>query len=121
MRVAQLSPEAELVRQARDKWEALSPAIEANRFPIEIFHQVAVLLPPKGIRLSEFEIRQGKITIRGEASNVPTAIKFKADLENSQTLSAYQWQVPPPQIKGDTARFVAFGVPTELAPPPTES
>lgn len=110
-RSAELAPQAARILQARERWESLAPAFETERYPVEIFHRVAMLLPAKGVRLTEFEIRKGKITIRGEASNVPTAIKFKADLENSPLLSTYQWQVPPPQISGDTAKFSAFGVP----------
>ncbi|MDF1814843.1 MAG: hypothetical protein P1V20_21750 [Verrucomicrobiales bacterium] len=111
IRVAQLAPKAESVRSAIERWETLQPAFDCEKYPVEIFHRVGSLLPPKGIRLTEFEIRKGRITIRGEASNVPTAIKFKADLERSSDLSNYQWQVPPPQITGDTAKFTAFGIP----------
>ena len=47
--------------------------------------------------------------IRGEASNVPMAIKFKADLENSPELKDYEWRQTQPQIEGDTATFAAYG------------
>ena len=109
-RVQTLEPRAEAVRQNRAKWDAMAPALKPENYPIEVFHRVAKLLPPKGVRLTEFSIRAGKITVRGEASSVPTAIKFKADLERSPELSHIQWEVPPPQISGDTAKFVAFGI-----------
>lgn len=108
-RAVQLAPRAAEIRKARDRWESLAPAIRDDHFPVEIFHRIASLLPPKGIRLTEFEIREGKITIRGEASSVPMAIRFKANLEQSPDLKKFRWEVPPPQITGDTAKFVAFG------------
>ena len=116
-RAEQLAPKAERIRRLRDRWDDLSPATQQENYPVEIFHRVAVLLPKKGIRLSEFQIQDQRITIRGEASNVPTAIKFKADLEGSSDLNRYEWDVPPPQISGYTAKFVAFGVVREFNPP----
>lgn len=113
-KVDRLGPKADQVRVARDRWEALSPAFDYHQYPVEIFHRVAVLLPQQGIRLLEFEVTNGRITVRGEAKNVPTAIRFKAALENSEDLASYRWEVPPPSIVGDTAKFVAYGVNPKL-------
>jgi hypothetical protein len=81
-----------------------------DNYPVELFHQVASVFPEKGLRLTHFEIREnGDIVLRGEASSVPLANGFKADLENSPGLGAYRWTVPPPQIEGETATFLATG------------
>ncbi len=107
--IAILGPEAEVVRDARDRWDRLSPAVDADRYPVEVFHRVASLLPQKGIRLTHFEVRGNQVVVRGEASNVHLAISFKGLLEKSPELKDYEWRQPQPDIKGDTATFVAFG------------
>lgn len=60
--------------------------------------------------MTVFEVREdGQIVVRGEASSVPIAIGFKADLENAPTLKDYEWNIPPPVPEGDIATFSAFG------------
>jgi len=115
-RIEALSPEAEKIREARDRWDLLKSAVNPDAYPIEIFHQVALLLPEKGIRLNQFRVEGDQVIIRGEASSVPMAITFKADLEKSDGLKQFSWEVPPPQIKGDTAVFVAYGTNREAVP-----
>ena len=107
--VAERAPAAEAVRDARDRWETMHNAVEVDNYPVELFHRVASLLPPKGVRLTHFEVRGQQIIIRGEASNIPMAIKFKSDLENSPDLKDYEWRQTMPQIEGDTATFAAYG------------
>lgn len=108
--VDQLEPEASVVRDAQARWSALESALEVDRYPVELFYQVARLFPEKGLRMTSFEITPGgQIVVRGEASSVPVAIRFKADLEGNPDLQDYEWEIPPPENNGDTAEFVAFG------------
>ncbi len=108
--VAQREPEADVVREARARWTALEPALEIDRYPVELFYQVARLFPEEGLRMTSFEITNGgQIVVRGEASSVPVAIRFKADLEGNPELQDYEWEIPPPENNGDVAEFVAFG------------
>ncbi|MCB1093752.1 MAG: hypothetical protein KDL87_19585, partial [Verrucomicrobiae bacterium] len=91
-------------------WEAVELALDVNRYPVELFYQVASLFPEKGLRMTHFEIREnGDIVVRGEASSPPVAIGFKADLEGAKGLEDYEWNIPAPEIDGDTATFAAFG------------
>ena len=103
-------PETQVISEARARWEALEPALDVNRYPVELFYRVAKLFPEKGLRMTKFELTPGgQIVVRGEASSVPVAIRFKADLEASPDLQDYAWEIPPPEINDDTAEFVAFG------------
>ncbi|MCB1231829.1 MAG: hypothetical protein KDN19_16290 [Verrucomicrobiae bacterium] len=108
--VAQREPEAAVVRDARARWTELEPALERDRYPVELFYQVARLFPEEGLRMTSFEITNGgQIVVHGEASSVPVAIRFKADLEGNPELQDYEWEIPPPESNGDVAEFVAFG------------
>ncbi|MEM7014596.1 MAG: hypothetical protein AAF585_24305 [Verrucomicrobiota bacterium] len=108
-RIEMLAPAADAVLDAQDRWYALVPAIERDQYPIEVFHRIAAILPEKGIRLTHFEVRDTQIILRGEAASIPTAIRFKADLENSFDLRDYDWVLPQPETKGEIATFVAYG------------
>ena len=109
-RIQQLQPASESVREARAQWESVGPAVDVERFPVEIFHRVASLLPPKGVRLTQFEIQgNDQIILRGEARSVPVAVQFKAALESSPDLRGYDWDVPQPDSSGATTRFIAYG------------
>lgn len=109
-RIDELSPTADVIREAKARWEAVELALDVDRYPVELFYRVANLFPEKGLRMTHFEIREdGQIVVRGEASSVPVAIGFKSDLENAQGLGDYEWNIPAPEIDGDTATFVAYG------------
>ncbi|MCB1079126.1 MAG: hypothetical protein KDM64_15005, partial [Verrucomicrobiae bacterium] len=109
-KVDQLEPTASVIRDAKERWEAVDLALDVNRYPVELFYQVASLFPEKGLRMTHFEIREnGDIVVRGEASSPPVAIGFKADLEGAKGLEDYEWNIPAPEIDGDTATFAAFG------------
>lgn len=108
--VAQLEPEASVIRDAKARWDDLETALSIDRYPVELFYQVARLFPEEGLRMTQFEItNSGQIVVRGEASSVPVAIRFKADLEGNPDLRDYEWEIPPPENNGDVAEFVAFG------------
>jgi hypothetical protein len=109
-RLESLEPAASVVREAKERWEAMELAVDVDRYPVELFYRVASLFPERGLRMTHFEIREnGDVVVRGEASSVPVAIGFKADLENAPGLGAYQWTIPAPEIQGETATFVATG------------
>lgn len=108
-RIAEQKPQAEAVRDARDRWAVMRQSVEVDSYPVELFHRVASLLPPQGVRLTLFEIRGDQIIVKGEASSLPTWIKFKADLENSPELKDYEWRQGTPDGQGDTEKFTAYG------------
>lgn len=101
---------ADLIAEAMNHWESLSPVIEPRRAPVEIFHQISTLLPPKGFRLTRFEIQDYRIiSLSGEASNMGTALKFKGDLENSEGLADFAWEESQPRQKGDLIEYNVTG------------
>lgn len=109
-RIAANRPAADIIEDAMSHWDALSPAIEPRRSPVELFHQISNLLPPKGFRITSFEVQDHRIiSVTGEASNMGTALKFKGDLEQNNALSDYEWEERQPRQKGDLIEFNAIG------------
>ncbi|MDF1824039.1 MAG: hypothetical protein P1U68_05330 [Verrucomicrobiales bacterium] len=109
-RIADNRPAAEVIEKAMTHWDTLSPAIEPRRSPLELFHQISRLLPPKGFRVTSYEVQDHRIiSLTGEASNMGTALKFKGDLEENSALSDYEWEERQPRQKGDLIEFNAIG------------
>lgn len=108
MAVAQ--PQVDLVREAQQRWMEMEAAINPDLYPMELFHQVASLLPAEGIRLKEFQIEGGTLVISGEATSVNHALGFKDRLAACVPLQRYAWNFPVPSIREDNrAEFRAEG------------
>ena len=104
-------PAAELIESAMAQWDALGPAVEQRRNPVELFHQVSSVLPEKGFRITSFELQDSKrILIRGEGANMPTSLSIKAALEKEPGLSDWTWEIPQPRPKDDLFEFTATGI-----------
>lgn len=102
--------DADAIESAKTRWEVLSPAIDPRRSPVELFHQVASLLPEKGLRISAFEVRDNKvIEVRAEGATMANALQIKGALEKGGSLSDYTWVIPPPRPKEDLQEIFATG------------
>ncbi len=111
------TPGADAARQTQMRWEVFKPAINPDVYPIELFSKVVELLPVRGVRLTEFEARGEGIFLKGEASSVSDALRFKGDLINKPLLSDYEWNFPQPTIlTAGGATFFANGKPKYGSP-----
>jgi len=109
-RIAENRADADTISSAMDRWHNLGPAIDPVRSPIELFHQVATLLPETGLRLTSFEVRDDKvIEVRAEGATMANAIQIKAAFENAEALADYTWEIPPPRAKDDLTEIFATG------------
>ncbi len=102
--------DAATISSAMDRWHNLGPAIDPLRSPIELFHQVSLLLPETGLRLTSFEVRDDKvIEVRAEGATMANAIQIKAAFEKAEALADYSWEIPPPRAKDDLTEIFATG------------
>lgn len=116
-RLEQLEPELKLITEAQDQWRAIDSAVTPDKFAMEIFHQVSLLLPPEGIRLQNFELRDGHIILQGEASNQGLANGLREDLQRVQAFSGLSWDFP--NQLADASGRLPFRA--EGSPPSTET
>jgi hypothetical protein len=113
--LAEHEPEAARVRESRRLWVQMEPAVNVDRYPLEVFHRLVSLLPEEGIRLTHFEVDLDSIAIRGEASSSDEAITWKNRLLNTtapgDSFAGFEWSFPQPEILPDNrATFSAEGV-----------
>lgn len=115
-RLTALEPELQVIRDAKTRWQVMEDAITPDKSAMEIFHQIATLLPPEGVRLEVFEVRDSHIIVQGETANLGLFNQFREDLTRLPAFSDLVWEIPNPEIQPNgTARFRA-----EARPPDTE-
>lgn len=103
------SEPAAAVRKANERWRALAPAIEPQRYPMFLLGEINRIMPASGIVIRKFEVKGKEIDIRGEARDAQLAFQFIEDFKKNRVLSRYEWTNPRPEVKGTTANFRAQG------------
>ncbi len=110
-RLKALEPDLQSIRDTQQRWAQLEPAVNPDRYAVEIFNQVANLLPEKGVRMEVFDIKDGHIVIAGVASNPALAGALREDLKRVPAFAGIDWDFPSAQIEANgQARFHADGV-----------
>jgi len=97
------------VKKTVERWKALAPAIEPRRYPMVLLTEITKLMPPSGIVIREFEIKDTEIDIRGEARDAQMAFQFVEDLQKHNVLGLYKWSKPQPTVREKAAQFRAQG------------
>ncbi len=111
-RLAELAPMLGEIEAARIHWEALGQALVPADYPVEIFHQLVLLLPPEGIRLTRLEIKTDMIVLDGEASSLTHGIQFRQALVSSPAFADWgfsQGFSQPVSLPDGRATFHAEG------------
>lgn len=103
-------PAADQIIAARNRWDALSPAIDPSRSVVEIFHQVAALLPEKGFRLVSFEVQNfNTIVVVGQGSTLQNSMSIKTKLQELPALDNFTWEIGQPKEVDDLFVLTAIG------------
>jgi hypothetical protein len=100
------------IQGTAERWRQVEWAVNPKLYPVELLYQVAGLLPHDGLRLTAFEIQNGKVVIRGEASTSPAVFKFAEDIKAKSDLQMFNWQMASPILRPDgRAEFTIEGDP----------
>lgn len=103
------SEPASEVRTTKQRWTALEPATNAERYPMVILSEVTAIMPPSGIVLKRFDAKPNEVSIMGDARDAQTASQFLEDLKKHAKLKAYSWAMPVPSVKDKVASFKIQG------------
>ena len=101
-------PAAE-VKATAQRWRALGPAIDVQRYPMVQLSHITGLMPPSGIVLKKFEAKPELIDLRGDARDLQTAAQFLEDLKQHPKLGRFTWEMPTPDIRNKIATFKIQG------------
>ncbi|HVJ45734.1 MAG TPA: hypothetical protein VM511_05065 [Luteolibacter sp.] len=92
------APDAAAFELHQKKWDELALAIDTKNSPVDILYRVARSIPPNsGLRLRTAEISAAEIKLIGEAQQPPPIQQFSKKLSESNELTDFTWQTPPPQ------------------------
>lgn len=108
-RVAVTRGPAAEVKATAQKWRAMGPAIDVQRYPMVQLSHITGLMPPSGLVLKRFEAKPEVIELRGEARDLQTADQFLEDLKKHPKLSRFTWEMPTPDMRNKIATFKILG------------
>ena len=110
--IQEQAPTVAAIQETAERWRQVESAVNPKLYPVEVLYQVAGLLPHDGLRLTAFEMENGKVVIRGEASTAPATFKFAEDIKAKPELQMFAWQMPSPTLRPDgRAEFIIEGNP----------
>lgn len=107
--ISQTAEPAAEVRATSDRWRAVEPAIDINRYPMVQLSQITSLMPPSGILIKKYTARPTEIEIEGDARDAQTVTQFLEDMKNHPKLSNFAWTMPVPSVRDKTASFKISG------------
>ncbi len=100
------SLDTEWILQTQNRWNSLQPAIDGDRYPVEMLHRcVMPLAKVKGVRLLLVTIDLRRIFIRGEAMSSTAARTYQNMMVGEENLNTYEWT--PQSINVDPETKVA--------------
>ena len=96
VRLDAMEPELAVIRQAQERWQVIEPAISPDHTPAETFHQIARLMPEKGIRIAAFKMDGKNVILSGEASDQTLEGQLRQNLLDSKSpaFEGLQWDTP---------------------------
>jgi hypothetical protein len=97
-------------RQAR--FNALSAAIDAHRYTVELLYLLNRCLPEDTVRFTEFDQVPQQWRIVGEAPSAGLAIEYLSRLKRDPDLSGHEISADPPRLlANERAQFQVIGKP----------
>ncbi|OAI58138.1 hypothetical protein AYO49_00030 [Verrucomicrobiaceae bacterium SCGC AG-212-N21] len=108
-RVALTRGPATEVKTTAQRWRALEPAFDSQRYPMIQLDHLTRIMPPSGLVVKEFEAKPTSIDLRCEARDLQTAEQFLEDLKKHPKLSRFDWKMPTPDIRNKVATFKVQG------------
>ena len=106
--IAQPQVDAVLAQQTR--WKSLAPAIDPERYSVELLYQVFQSLPSAEVKITQFEQSPVDFRVQGEAPDASQAVALQEKLKSQPSLSGYQFEAGNPiLLPNDHAQFSISG------------
>ncbi len=109
-RVRAEQPQIESIRGSLARWNALAPAIDPSRYPVEILNQLEKCRPNEKLRFTLFDLTKQQFQLEIEAPSANVAIEFGEKLKANPGLKAFTFEISPPAIlPNEYAQMRIFG------------
>lgn len=91
-------------------WKASRPAVDPGEFAIDQLAAVAGEIPGEQVRLTQYNLDNGRLVIAGEAADVSQAYEFFERVKKNPLLGDFEWTNAQPQLAGrNKVRFEMEG------------
>ncbi len=100
-KVAQLAPRASKVEYHRKSWEEVASAVDPKRFPMDVLLRCMESKVAPEVMLTLFENSPDKVVLQGRAPSSSIALQYMQEIKNSESLTSFAWDGPPPVIGSD--------------------
>jgi type II secretory pathway component PulM len=108
--IREASPQVEFIRNRLARWEALAPAIDPTRYPVEILNQLERSRPDEGVRFTLFDQSREQFQVDVEAPSANLAIEFGEKLKGNPELQQFKFEISPLQeVTDEHAKLRIFG------------
>jgi hypothetical protein len=112
--LAATAPQIEFVQSRKARWDALAPAIDPRRYPVEVLNQICQSLPSEDFRITKFDQGRDQFMLEAEAPSANEAIEFGEKLKENPALKGAGFTIsytPPTILPNDHAQVRVFGKP----------
>ncbi len=97
---ASITAPASEAREEITRWREIRSAVDPRLFALDLLAAVAAQLPSDQVRLTIFSIESGRLSIAGEAPDVPLAYAFIENVKQSPALAEFDWTANQLQLAG---------------------
>ncbi len=105
-----MQPQVDGILDEQTRWRNLSPAIERERYALEILFAAFQSLPSPETRITQFDLAREQFMVEGEAPNAQAAIAVAEKLKAQPALGGYRIESGQPVIlPNEHAQFRIFG------------
>jgi len=108
--LAALEAEVSLFQDTARDWRLVRSAVDSDFYPVEILYGLVQNMPANGLRLTLYDMTDGRVTVQGEAASASQATQFFAAVSAVPALQPLQWQMPTPALlPNNAAQFQLTG------------
>jgi hypothetical protein len=107
--IAQTRPAVEFQQEQQAKWQALAPAIDQNRYPVEVLNLLLGAIPSSEVKFTKFEFKPNDFKLDCVAPNADLWTKFTDKVRQDPVLSTYKLKMDPPKIEQSGVTFSISG------------
>lgn len=105
-----MQPQVDGIIDRQTRWKNLAPAIDRERYALEILFATCQSLPSAETRITQFDWSRDQFMVEGEAPNAQAAIGVAEKLKKQAALGNYRIESGQPVIlPNEHAQFRIFG------------
>jgi hypothetical protein len=122
LQIAQTRPAVEFQQEQQSKWQALAPALDQDRYAVEILNRLRDAIPSSELKFTKFDFKlidpaSGKTSAERKsnfkldcvAPNAELWTKMTEKVRQDPVLATYTLQMDPPKIETSGVTFSISG------------